>query len=359
MDFAGSGVVHLLGACCSLVGCYFLGPRLHRFTKDGKPIDMAGHSIPLIGLGGFILLFGFLAFNGGSQGSISQPGDGDMVALAIVNTILGASTGGLMVLFINKFTFKLWSFTLTLNGSLAGMVALCAGCNVYEPWAALIVGALGGLGFQLIHSVMLSLQLDDPLDAVAVHGAGGLIGLLSVPWFMYTGLEAGSRGVFWDGHLAHPWLVLAHQIAGALAIVSWAIFWSTLVFGLMHVCKVLRVSSSVEMNGMDVLKHGEAAYPANAWLDVSTCMHASGVFTSSNKRKLSDQGSQLQLIGEEPAVKLTTFDIESPIEKESCEKVKDRLGSSIISEISSNENTIKVSSDDLERDNKCFDVDDS
>ena len=78
-----------------------------------------------------------------------------------------------MVLFINKFTFKLWSFTLTLNGSLAGMVALCAGCNVYEPWAALIVGALGGLGFQLIHSVMLSLQLDDPLDAVAVHGGGG------------------------------------------------------------------------------------------------------------------------------------------------------------------------------------------
>ena len=70
----------------------------------------------------------------------------------------------------------------------------------------------------VFHSLMLRLQLDDPLDAVAVHGAGGLIGLLSVPWFMFSGLEVGSRGIFWDGHLAHPWLVLAYQIAGALAI---------------------------------------------------------------------------------------------------------------------------------------------
>jgi len=362
MDFAGSGVVHLLGACCSLVGCYFLGPRLHRFSEDGKPNDMAGHSIPLIGLGGFILLFGFLAFNGGSQGSISQPGDGDVVALAIVNTILGASTGGLMVLFINKFMFKqIWSFTLTLNGSLAGMVALCAGCNIYEPWAALIVGAIGGLGFMVFHSLMLRLQLDDPLDAVAVHGAGGLIGLLSVPWFMFSGLEVGSRGIFWDGHLAHPWLVLAYQIAGALAIAGWAVFWSTLMFGLMHVCRVLRVSSNVEMNGIDVLKHGESAYPANAWLDVSTCMHASGVFSGIKTRKLSNKESQLHLIDEAPAVKMTTFDIEST--KDKPEEVKDRLGSSVASEISNEEdNTIqngKVQSEKLERDNKSFETEES
>ena len=98
--------------------------------------EIQGHSVPLAGLGGFILIFGFLAFNGGSQGSISQVGDGDVVALAIVNTILGASTGGISVLFINKFLFSQpWSFLMTLNGALAGMVALCAGTRFYfvEP----------------------------------------------------------------------------------------------------------------------------------------------------------------------------------------------------------------------------------
>merc|ERR1719516_521324 len=139
-DFAGSGVVHLLGATCALIGCYFIGPRRGKFDNRGKPVNMPGHSVPLAGLGGFILIFGFLAFNGGSQAQISQEGDGGVVALSIVNTILGASTGGLAVLFINKFLLKQpWSFLMCLNGALAGMVSLCGGCNHYEPWAALIV----------------------------------------------------------------------------------------------------------------------------------------------------------------------------------------------------------------------------
>ena len=102
LDFAGSGVVHLLGAGCSIMGCYFMGARRGRFNKKGEPIDMPGHSVPLAGLGGFILIFGFLAFNGGSQTTISNEGDGGVVALAIVNTILGASTGGMSVLFLTK-----------------------------------------------------------------------------------------------------------------------------------------------------------------------------------------------------------------------------------------------------------------
>jgi len=268
LDFAGSGVVHLLGASCSLIGCYFIGPRLHRFKDDGKVNDIPGHSVPLAGLGGFILIFGFLAFNGGSQGSISNVGDGDVVALAIVNTILGASTGGIIVLFINKFLFKQpWSFLLTLNGALAGMVALCAGCNVYEPWAALIVGAGGGLGFYAVHHLMLKINLDDPLDAVAVHGAGGLVGLLSVPWFMFAGLEPGKRGIFWDGGFAHPWQVLGHQLGGATAISVWAIVWSTFIFGTLKFFGILRVNATDESDGMDIVKHGESAYPVNAWLE--------------------------------------------------------------------------------------------
>ena len=286
-DFAGSGVVHLMGASCAIVGCYFMGPRRGRFNKKGEPIEMPGHSVPLAGLGGFILIFGFLAFNGGSQASISNEGDGDVVALAIVNTILGASTGGMTVLFINKFMLKQpWSFLMCLNGALAGnllssgihenticlffpgMVALCGGCNYYEPWAALIVGGIGGIGFMLVHFGMLRLKLDDPLDAVAVHGAGGLVGILSVPWFMHAGLEEGQRGIFWDGgHFPEgeanvPWSVLGYNIAGSICIMLWSFLWSFILFGSLYWLKMLRVSTEDEFKGMDVIKHGESAYPA-------------------------------------------------------------------------------------------------
>jgi len=267
-DFAGSGVVHLLGATCAIVGCYFIGPRRGRFSTTGKPIDMPGHSVPLAGLGGFILIFGFLAFNGGSQTQISAAGDGSVVGLAIVNTILGAATGGMTVLFVNKFALKQpWSFLMTLNGALAGMVALCAGCNLYEPWAALIVGGLGGLGFMIIHFGMLKLKLDDPLDAVGVHGGGGIAGLLCVPWFMYVGLEPGMRGIFWDGHTSHPWKVLGFQIGGGLVITAWAFVWSLILFGSLKMAGILRVGTEDEFKGMDLIKHGESAYPADAWVE--------------------------------------------------------------------------------------------
>jgi len=274
MDFAGSGVVHLLGACCSLVGCCLLGARTGRFSEEDKVKTIEGHSVPLAGLGGFILIFGFLAFNGGSQGSISGAGDGSVVALAIVNTILGASTGGLAVLFINKFLFSQpWSFLMTLNGALAGMVALCAGCDKYEPWAALLVGSWGGMGFIAMHHLMIKIKLDDPLDAVAVHGAGGVVGLLSVPWLMFSGLEEGQRGVFWDGDSAHPWLVLGHQVIGILAISAWSVFWSFLVFGALKVLNILRVPQEDEEIGMDITKHGEAAYPVSAWQEYQYRIH--------------------------------------------------------------------------------------
>jgi len=267
-DFAGSGVVHLLGASCAIIGCYFMGARRGRFNKKGDPIDMPGHSVPLAGLGGFILIFGFLAFNGGSQAQISQEGDGDVVALAIVNTILGASTGGLAVLFINKFLLKQpWSFLMCLNGALAGMVSLCGGCNHYEPWAALIVGGMGGVAFMVVHFTMLKMRLDDPLDAVAVHGGGGVVGILSVPWFMYVGLDVGERGIFWDGHTSAPWLVLGYNIAGSLCIILWSVFWSLLLFGSLYYFKILRVSTDDEFKGMDLIKHGESAYPAGAWVE--------------------------------------------------------------------------------------------
>ena len=142
------------------------------------------------------------------------------------------------------------------------MVAECAGCNHYQPWAALIIGGMGGVGFITIHHAMLRAKLDDPLDAVGVHGAGGMVGILSVPIFMHVGLEEGERGILWDGDYAHPWLVLVCQAGGALAIILWSAFWCFILFGAMHCTNILRVEPELEILGMDLIKHGEAAYPA-------------------------------------------------------------------------------------------------
>merc|ERR1719221_1393 len=111
------------------------------------------------------------------------------------------------------------------------------------------------MGFIGMHHLMIKMKLDDPLDAVAVHGAGGVVGLLSVPWLMYTGLEAGQRGILWDGDSAHPWLVLGHQVIGILAISAWSLFWSLVLFGTLKAFKMLRVSSEDEDIGMDIIKH--------------------------------------------------------------------------------------------------------
>jgi len=236
------------------------------------------------------------------------------VGLAIVNTILGAATGGMTVLFVNKFALQQpWSFLMTLNGALAGMVALCAGCNLYEPWASLIVGALGGLGFLVIHFGMLRLRLDDPLDAVGVHGGGGLAGLLCVPWFMYVGLEPGERGIFWDGHTAHPWRVLAYQIGGGLAISAWAFFWSLVLFGSLKMAGILRVGTEDEFKGMDLIKHGESAYPADAWVE----------YQYSNKKNsqgglpanmVGNLGAQISATGEVEKKDANSKDYNNPFE---------------------------------------------
>ena len=267
-DFAGSGVVHLTGGICALVGTFCMGPRLGRFTKHGAPIEMPGHSVPLAGLGGFILLFGFLAFNGGSQLAISNPGDVDTVGLAIVNTIIGGCAGGLGVLLINRFILgQKWSYLMSLNGALTGMVSQCAGCNVFQPWAAFIVGAMASFVFVGVHLLMLKIKLDDPLDAVAVHAGGGSLGVLCVPFFK------NGAGIFWLSTLedeAYKEIVntLAYNVAGLITIAIWAGFWGFAIFGSMKLLKMLRIDRETEFKGNDLIKHGESAYPRDAWVEL-------------------------------------------------------------------------------------------
>ena len=210
-DFAGSGVVHLAGGTCALVGAIMLGPRIGRFGPGGENLPMPGHSVPFISLGAFILIFGFFAFNGGSQAQITGAKDGEVVARAVVNTLLGCIGGGLAVLITTKiFRGGKWSLVQLINGCLAGkdeslrlqsssslgMVSVCAGCDAFMPWAGTVVGTIAGVLYIFFSKLMTMLRIDDPLDAVAVHMGSGLWGLVAAPLFLPDGDCQHCHGEF-------------------------------------------------------------------------------------------------------------------------------------------------------------------
>ncbi|XP_076310675.1 putative ammonium transporter 1 isoform X2 [Tachypleus tridentatus] len=262
-DFAGSGTVHLLGGTSAFIGAALLGPRIGKFDSiTGSVNDIRGHSVPLTALGGFILLFGFLAFNGGSQGHITHQEDADVIARVVANTIIGGSFGGI----INLTTYKLgafgkprqWSLLFSLNGALAGMVSTCAGCDEFYPWGAAVVGTVGGLLFFCIHVVIIGMKIDDPLDAVAVHFGGGLWGLIAAPLFRR------HKGIVFESS-TDALMGLAWNIAGMVAIIGWSALLSFIMFGLLKKFHMFRVDSETEIKGLDIIKHGEPAYPGPSW----------------------------------------------------------------------------------------------
>uniref|UniRef100_H2YUH8 Ammonium transporter n=1 Tax=Ciona savignyi TaxID=51511 RepID=H2YUH8_CIOSA len=277
IDYAGSGVVHLTGGSAALVGAIALGPRIGRFKPDGTVNDLPGHTVTVAALGGFILFVGFMAFNGGSQLSISNPGDGNVVALSVMNTVLGGASGAIVAMLVYKTTDAIrgedhyWSLLITINGGLAGMVSMCAGCNDMLPWAAVVIGTIAGLAFMGWHHLMLFCKIDDPLDAVAVHLGGGLAGVLLAPIFVMKGLTSPETqqhvgGIIYGGNYL-AFQSFGWNLLGAVAIIGWTVAISTLLFGSMKLLGVLRVSEADELRGLDEIKHGEPAYPIKSYSD--------------------------------------------------------------------------------------------
>ncbi|XP_071831993.1 putative ammonium transporter 1 [Apostichopus japonicus] len=258
-DFAGSSVVHMVGGTAALIGASVLGPRTGRFTNGS---DFRGHTVPLVALGGFILFFGFFSFNGGSQASISSPGDGVVVANAITNTIICGAAAALVSLVLGKLVYgkMKWSLLVTINGGLTGMVAICAGCNSLYAWGAFATGIIAGAIFIGVSMLVEKAQIDDPLDAVAVHLGGGLWGILTVP------LLARDSGVFFTGS-SDAFVAWGWNVLGAAVIILWTGLLSFILFGTMYMLKILRVDAETEMLGLDISEHGEAAYPIMAYLN--------------------------------------------------------------------------------------------
>ncbi|CAO4385306.1 unnamed protein product [Caenorhabditis nigoni] len=271
-DFAGSGVVHLCGGSISFLAAWFMGPRIGKFpeNEDDESDEILGHSVPFTALGGFILMFGFLAFNGGSVASISHAGDGHTVALAMVNTILSGAFAALIYLGVHYYNHGKWTLLLTINACLSGMVAACAGCNKMEPWACIWVGVGAGLIYLALSKMMIRLKIDDPLDAFAVHAGGGFWGLMSSSIISHGGVvyalaDAVSGAENSGDHLSQAFAQLGWQMICALAIVVWSVSFMFPIFWLLKKTGKLRVSEEVEINGLDVFKHGEMAYPLRAY----------------------------------------------------------------------------------------------
>jgi ammonium transporter, Amt family len=253
-DFAGSTVVHSIGGWLALLGAMALGPRLGRFTKDGQPIAIPGHSISLTVLGVFILWLGWFGFNPGSQLAI-HGGNADVVSLVAVNTNLAAAAGGLVALVVSwLFVTKKPDLPTTLNGVLAGLVAITAPCAYVTPANSILIGAIGGVIVVYGAILLEKLKIDDPVSAVPVHLMNGIWGTLSI------GIFATENGV--AGLMAGNSSQIVAQLIGVVAVGVWCIVTGLILFHVVIKMTVgLRVSREEEVKGLDIEEHGTQAYP--------------------------------------------------------------------------------------------------
>ena len=250
IDFAGSTVVHSVGGWAALVAAILVGPRIGKYT-NGKSNAIPGHSILFGALGVFILWLGWFGFNAGSQLAISGD-NANAVSNIVITTNLAAAAGALASLFLTWAKYGKPDASMTLNGALAGLVGVTAGCAAVDNYGAIAIGLICGLiVVYSIEFVDKKLKVDDPVGAVSVHGVCGAIGTLSV------GLFATDGGLFYGGGFGQ----LGAQAAGVFGIGIWAIAASFIVLFVLKKTMGLRVSEKEEIEGLDIHEHGMEAYP--------------------------------------------------------------------------------------------------
>lgn len=250
-DFAGSTVVHSVGGWLALVGAAILGPRIGKYGKDGKSKAIPGHSLTLACLGVFILWFGWFGFNPGSQLAAATGADQTAISHVFLTTNLAACAGGFFALIVSWIKYGKPSLSLTLNGVLAGLVGITAGCDLVSPFGAVVIGTICGI--VMIFSVDFIdhvLKIDDPVGASSVHGVCGCLGTI------LTGLFATEQGLFYGGGCSF----LLAQIFGAAVVGCWAAGMGYIIFKGLDKIHGLRVPNRIEEEGLDIYEHGESAY---------------------------------------------------------------------------------------------------
>jgi ammonium transporter, Amt family len=256
IDFAGSGVVHMVGGFSGLMGAIITGPRRGRFV-DGQVVELYQGNKILQCLGAFILWFGWYGFNCGSTISVSH-GMSIVAGKVAMNTTIAAASGAVVSTFLAKFIMGHYDISMGLNGLLAGLVSVTANCAVVEPWHALIIGGVGGIWLYVGHYALLKAKIDDPVDAAVVHGLCGYWGLLcsgifctdkNIQFAAYPGTnDACARGE-----------QFGVQVVGGLCIIAWTVGTAGFTFFVINATIGMRVSASMEDEGLDASEHGHAS----------------------------------------------------------------------------------------------------
>ena len=240
-DYAGSGVVHMIGGFLALAGAFVVGPR--KGFREGE--DLKGHNMPYVVIGTFILFFGWFGFNINS----------DSLGLNAVNTLLAGAAGAVSAIYIAMIRTGKADIEMGANGALAGLVGITAGCAYVDPWAAVVIGLLAGvIMIAGVHLIKLVLKVDDPVGAISVHGICGAWGLLAVGIF-----ATGHNDV--EGLIAGNAEQLVPQIVGLLVAAAWGLGAGFILFKALDMTMGLRATEEEEMQGLDIPEHGRSAYP--------------------------------------------------------------------------------------------------
>lgn len=254
IDYAGSTAVHSVGGWAALMGAVVLGPRIGKYNRDGSTNAIPGHNIMMATLGVFILWFCWFGFNPGS--SLEAAGYIGHIAMT---TNLSACAGALVAMFLTWKKYGKPDVSMTLNGILAGLVAITAGCHIVSLYGAIAIGAVGGIlvvyGCEILDQ---KLHVDDPVGAVGVHCLNGVWGTLAVGLFACnTPASEGTLGLFFGGGTA----LLITQLIGVIIVAVWVCSMSFIMFTLIKKTVGLRVTPQEELAGLDLGEHGSEAYP--------------------------------------------------------------------------------------------------
>lgn len=244
VDFAGSTVVHSIGGWCALAALIVVGPRSGRFGADGRPREIPGHSLPLATLGAFILWLGWFGFNGAS---IAPGGTTVELGRIVLNTQLGGATGALGAIAALTVFRNPVLMTVTLNGSIAGLVAVTAGCHVMDPGFAMLTGFVAGFLVSIAEALLVRMRIDDVVGAVAVHLVGGIWGTLAAGLFNHQALfDLKQAGI---------------QLVGIAAAGLWAFPVALLTYWIVDRTVGMRATPLQEQRGLDYTEHAELGYP--------------------------------------------------------------------------------------------------
>jgi ammonium transporter, Amt family len=258
IDFAGSTVVHSVGGWCALIGAWIVGARAGKYDADGTPNAIPGHSIPMAALGVFILWLGWYGFNPGSTLAVSPA-----IATVALTTTLAAATGGVVAMLFTWLRYGKPDVSMSLNGCLAGLVAITAGCASVSPVSAVMIGTVAGLLVVLsVEFIDRKLRVDDPVGAISVHAANGVWGTIAVGLFAQASFGKANgitavNGLFYGGGFRQ----LGLQLIGIVAVLGWVLATAGVLFLVLKKTVGLRIDEEGQRAGLDVTEHSITAYP--------------------------------------------------------------------------------------------------